>query len=91
MNGKLDVKAGEYIKEITKLKEMHGSERIVFKSKGGTIIIDGGGITLKGNVTIKGNVAISGGSPEAVAKWDAVVNKGDKICLKCLLDDVMKG
>ena len=91
VNGKLDVKAGTHIKEITKLKEMHGSERIVFKSKGGTIIIDGGGITLKGNVTIKGNVAISGGSPEAVAKWDAVVNKGDKICLKCLLDDVMKG
>ncbi len=91
VNGKLDVKAGTHIKEITKLKEMHGSDRVVFKSKGGTIIIDGGGITLKGNVTIKGNVAISGGSPDSVVKWDAVVNKGDKICLKCLLDDVMKG
>ena len=62
VNGKLDVKAGERIKEVTKLKEMHGSDRVVFKSAGGTIIIDGGGITLKGNVTIKGNVAISGGS-----------------------------
>ena len=89
VNGKLDTKAGTHIKEITKLKEMHGSERIVFKSKGGTIIIDSGGITLKGNVSIKGNVAISGGSPEAVAKWSASANSGDKICWKCLLADIM--
>jgi type VI secretion system secreted protein VgrG len=90
VNGKLDTKAGTHIKEVTKLKEMHGSERIVFKSAGGTIIIDGGGITLKGNVTIKGNVAIVGGSPDAVATWDATVNSGDKICLKCLLDEIME-
>jgi type VI secretion system secreted protein VgrG len=88
VNGKVDVKAGEHIKEITKLKEMHGSERIVFKSKGGTIIIDGSGITLKGNVQIKGNVAITGGSPEAVAVWSAVANKGDAICWDCLLKDL---
>ncbi len=76
VNGKLDVKAGEHIKEITKLKEMHGSERIVFKSKGGTIIIDGGGITLKGNVTIKGNVAISGGSGGGAESINLSPNKG---------------
>jgi len=89
VNGRVDLKAGESIREVTKLKEMHGSDRIVFKSAGGTIIIDGGGITLKGNVTIKGNVAISAGSPEAVAKWNAVVNRGDKVCLNCLLNGLI--
>ena len=89
VNGKYDVKAGTHIKEVTKLHEMHGSDRIVFKSKGGTIIIDGAGITFKGNVTIKGNVSIVGGSSEAVATWSAVANQGEAICWKCLLKDVM--
>jgi len=83
VNGKLDTKAGEHIKEVTKLKEMHGSERIVFKSKGGTIIIDGGGITLKGNVTIKGNVAISGGSGGGAESFSAAINEGEPVCEIC--------
>jgi type VI secretion system secreted protein VgrG len=85
VNGKLDTKAGTHIKEVTKLKEMHGSERIVFKSAGGTIIIDGGGITLKGNVTIKGNVAITGGSGGGAKVFKARANTGKPICIKCLL------
>jgi type VI secretion system secreted protein VgrG len=85
VNGKLDTKAGTHIKEVTKLKEMHGSERVVFKSAGGTIIIDGGGITLKGNVTIKGNVAISGGSGGGAKAFKAAFNEGEPICIPCLL------
>ena len=90
INGKYDVKAGTHIKEITKLKEMHGSDRIVFKSKGGTIIIDGGGITLKGNVTIKGNVAISGGSGGGANTASLRANKGTPVCIPCFLKK-MKG
>jgi len=85
VNGKLDTKAGERIKEVTKLKEMHGSERIVFKSKGGTIIIDGGGITLKGNVSIKGNVAISTGSGGGAQAVDLRINNGQPFCKTCFL------
>jgi len=85
INGKYDIKAGAHIKEITKLKEMHGSDRIVFKSKGGTIIIDGGGITLKGNVSIKGNVAISGGSGGGAQAVDFRINKGQPFCKTCFL------
>jgi type VI secretion system secreted protein VgrG len=79
----VDVDAGTHIKSVTTLHEMHGSERIVFKSKGGTIIIDGGGITLKGNVTIKGNVAISGGSPESLMSFSATIHEGEPICEVC--------
>ena len=56
---------------------MHGSDRIVFKSKGGTIIIDGGGITLKGNV------AISGGSGGGAKQFSATINEGEPICEIC--------
>jgi type VI secretion system secreted protein VgrG len=89
VNGKLDTKAGEHIKSVTKLYQIDAGDRFVAKSAGGTIIIDGGGITLKGNVTIKGNVAISGGSPEAVKKWSASANSGDDICWGCLLKELM--
>jgi len=84
-NGKRDIKAGTHVKEVTKLKEMHGSDRIVFKSKGGTIIIDGGGITLKGNVQIKGNVAISGGSGGGAQAVDFRINSVTKFCKTCFL------
>jgi type VI secretion system secreted protein VgrG len=86
----LDRKAGTHCKEGTKLKELHGSERVVFKSAGGTIIIDGGGITLKGNVTIKGNVAISGGSGGGAKTANLRANKGTQICIPCFLEK-MKG
>ncbi|NOR56691.1 MAG: hypothetical protein GQ531_10870, partial [Sulfurovum sp.] len=89
VNGKVDLKAGEHIKTVTVKHEMHGSEKIVFKSAGGTIIIDDGGVTLKGNVTIKGNVAISGGSGGGAEAWEAAANAGDKVCWSCLLDDIM--
>jgi type VI secretion system secreted protein VgrG len=87
----VDVDAGTHIKSVTTLHEMHGSERIVFKSKGGTIIIDGGGITLKGNVTIKGNVAISGGSGGGAKAANLRINKGSEICIPCLIKKQLGG
>jgi len=75
-NGKRDVKAGEHIKEVTTIYQIDAGDRFVAKGKGGTIIIDGGGITLKGNVTIKGNVAISGGSGGGAKVLDLTPNEG---------------
>jgi hypothetical protein len=61
-----------------------GNEKVIFKGPGGTIIIDGGNITLKGKVTIKGSLDVSGGSPEKVDKLKLVANAGDLICVECL-------
>ena len=85
VNGKYDVKVGTHIKSITKLHDMQGSDRIVFKSKGGTIIIDGGGITMKGNVTIKGNVQVTSGSGGGANATKMRANKGKKFCATCFL------
>jgi type VI secretion system secreted protein VgrG len=88
VNGKLDTKAGEHIKSVTKLYQID-AKTFTAKGKAGTIIIDGG-ITLKGNVTIKGNVSITAGSPEGVASFNARANTGDPICWKCLFKDVIE-
>ena len=85
VNGKYDVKAGEHIKSVTKVHEIHGSDRVVFKSKGGTIILDASGITLKGATYFKGNVSVTGGSPEGLNSFDARANDGLGICVPCLL------
>jgi type VI secretion system secreted protein VgrG len=88
VNGKLDTKAGEHIKSVTKLYQID-AKTFTAKGKAGTIIIDGG-ITLKGNVTIKGNVSITAGSPEGIASFNARANTGDPICWKCLFKDVIE-
>jgi len=85
VNGKLDIKAGTHIKEVTTIYQVDAGDRFVAKSKGGTIIIDGGGITLKGNVTIKGNVAISGGSGGGAEAVDLRINSGQPFCKTCFL------
>jgi type VI secretion system secreted protein VgrG len=85
IHGRFDIKAGKQIKSITPLHEMHGSERVIFKSRGGSIMIDSSGITLKGNVTIKGNVAITAGFGGGVAALDMQINKGDDFCVTCFL------
>jgi len=86
-NGEQELKAGTHIKSITKEHVISGNEKVIFKGPGGTIIIDGGNITLKGKVTIKGSLDVSGGSPEAVEMLELEANEGDDICLSCLLGD----
>jgi len=86
-NGEHELKAGTHIKSITKDHVISGNEKVIFKGPGGTIIIDGGNITLKGKVTIKGSLDVSGGSPEAVEMLELEANAGDDICLSCLLGD----
>jgi type VI secretion system secreted protein VgrG len=86
-NGEQDLKAGTHIKSITKDHVISGNEKVIFKGPGGTIIIDGGNITLKGKVTIKGSLDVSGGSAEAVEMLELEANIGDDICLSCLLGD----
>ncbi|NOR55396.1 MAG: type VI secretion system tip protein VgrG, partial [Sulfurovum sp.] len=85
VNGKVDLKAGESIKSVTKVHTISGSDKVVIKGSGGTIILDSAGITLKGDVTIKGNVAISSGSGGGAEELSLQANEGDMICIPCLL------
>jgi type VI secretion system secreted protein VgrG len=87
-NGKHDIKAGTHIKSATKVHTLSGSEKIVIKGSGGTIILDASGITLKGVVKIKGSLALSGGGPEKVEAIDLAANIGDLICIPCLLKEL---
>ncbi|MGV6832773.1 MAG: hypothetical protein ACWA5P_14570, partial [bacterium] len=87
-NGEHDVRAGVHIKSITKDHVISGEEKVIFKGPGGTIIIDGGNITLKGKVTIKGSLDVSGGSPEAVDKLKLIANEGDLVCVECMKNKV---
>jgi len=85
-NGEHDLKAGTDIKSITKDHVISGNEKVIFKGPGGTIIIDGGNITLKGKVTIKGSLDVSGGAPEPITFANLRVNNGKPFCLSCFLD-----
>jgi len=62
VGGKLELKAGQKIIHLTEIHETMAGEKIIIRSAGGEIIIDGGGITLKGQVSIKGNLSIVSGS-----------------------------
>jgi type VI secretion system secreted protein VgrG len=75
---------------VTKLYQIDAGDRFVAKSAGGTIIIDGGGITLKGNVTIKGNVSITGGSADGFKTFKARYQKGSPLCIPCLIKQMQK-
>ncbi len=90
VGGEVSLKAGGGIRETTTVYRVDAGEIFTAKGAGGAIIVDGGGITLKGNVTIMGNVAISSGSPEAVATWSAAANNGDEICPSCMLKKIME-
>jgi len=65
-----------------------GSDKVVIKGSGGTIVLNSSGIVLKGSVTIKGNVAIFGGSGGGAEKLSLVANKGDAFCLTCFLKEM---
>jgi len=82
-NGEQELKVGTQIKSITKEHVISGNEKVIFKGPGGTIIIDGGNITLKGKVTIKGSLDVSGGSPSFAPIPFGGANEGkakDKFC-----------
>ena len=91
VSGKMDVKAGTHIKSVTKVHMVSGSDKVVIKGSGGTIILDGSGITLKGNVTVKGNLSVSAGSPEVPEAIDLAAKAGDLICIPCLLKKMEEG
>jgi type VI secretion system secreted protein VgrG len=84
----VDVDAGTHIKSVTKVHTISGSDKVVIKGKGGTIILNSSGIILKGNVDIKGNVAITGGSGGGAETLSLVANKADGFCLTCFLKEM---
>ncbi len=48
VEGRIDIEAGERIGQRTQVIELHASQRLVLRGPGGTITIDGSGITLDG-------------------------------------------
>jgi len=82
VGGKVTLKAGKKIVEITALHETIADEKYIIRSAGGEIIIDGGGITLKGNVNIKGNLSIVSGSA-SLASGPPSVHIGSAFDILC--------
>ena len=66
VGGRAELKVGQKIKQRTKIYKVSGSDKVTLLGPSGTIIIDSGGITLKGNVKIKGTLAVTSGSPSPV-------------------------
>ena len=91
MGGEVSLKAGGGIREATTVYRVDAGEIFTAKGAGGSITIDGGGITLKGNVTIMGNVAISSGAADAVKSLKLRAENGDDICIPCLLKKLEGG
>ena len=88
VNGKVELNVGERIKTVTKVHTISGSDKVVIKGSGGTIILDSSGITLKGDVSVKGNVAISGGSGGGAETLSLRANEGEPFCLTCFLQEM---
>jgi type VI secretion system secreted protein VgrG len=86
VGGKTTWKSGEKIQQLTKVYQIDAGSKAVVKAPGGTIIVDGSGITLKGAVKIKGSLAINGGSPDAVEALSLSAVVGEPICKTCLLN-----
>ena len=85
VGGRAELKAGQKIKQRTKIYTVGAEDKVSIVGPSGTIVIDSGGITLKGNVKIKGSLAITSGSPDQVESLQINFNKGKSICLPCLL------
>lgn len=83
-HGTLSIKAGHKISNQSKVYEITGSDKVVFRSAGGTIELDQAGITLKGLVTIKGMLNVQGGMPDIVKPLSLSAQKGELICIPCL-------
>ena len=88
VGGKAELKAGQKIKQRTKLYKVSGSDKVTLLGPSGTITIDSGGITLKGNVKIKGTLAVTSGSAGMVEALQARANLGKPLCIPCLLADL---
>ncbi|MCD5380481.1 type VI secretion system tip protein VgrG, partial [Candidatus Gracilibacteria bacterium] len=85
VGGKAELKAGQKIKQRTKLYKVSGSDKVTLLGPSGTITIDSGGITLKGNVKIKGSLAITSGQAGMVEALQLRANVGQPLCIPCLL------
>lgn len=85
VGGKAELKTGEFIKHHTQTHTVSTSNKASIKGAGGSIVLDGGGISFKGNIKIKGTLAITSGNPNQVESLKINFNRGKAICLPCLL------
>lgn len=83
VNGKYTTEVVEGIHSHTKVHTLQASERVMFKSKGGTITIDGSGITLTGKVSIKGELDVIPGIPGSVSSLSGAATDGQPTAEDC--------
>ncbi len=85
VSGKTEWESGELFKQVCKEFDAEGYDEVRIASEGGTVIIDGEGITFKGQVTIKGSLAVTGGAPDMVSALKMTANEGEELCMDCLM------
>ncbi|WP_445083974.1 type VI secretion system Vgr family protein [Candidatus Vondammii sp. HM_W22] len=83
VGGRVELKAGEKVSQQTRVYQIETNERFIVKGPAGAIIIDAGGITLKGKVQIKGGLAITGGSGGG-GGYSGAPFSGQPLCKICM-------
>ncbi|OOF41272.1 type IV secretion protein Rhs [Rodentibacter mrazii] len=80
---KAQLEVGQLLKHHTKHAKMDAETKMRLAGPGGTIIIDGKGITLKGKVTVKGDLVTTGGAPDKIETLSFLANEGEGLCQVC--------
>jgi len=84
VEGHHQIEAGQKILRKTQVYDLAVQDRIIFKSAGGKITIDGAGITFEGNINIKGSMNMVGsGGGEGISISGIPIEK--PFCLDCWL------
>ncbi|VWB21529.1 Rhs element Vgr protein [Burkholderia arboris] len=86
VQGRVELEAGQAIRHRTKVYEIRAAEVLEVKGPGGTVRIDGGGITLEGvAIRVKGPMTQSSGGTSTVPAPVGVPAEGlpfDVLCMK---------
>ncbi|NIX94312.1 type VI secretion system tip protein VgrG [Pseudomonas fulva] len=92
VEGRVELQAGQAIVHKTQVYEIQASEAVVLKAPGGTLRIDGSGITLNGvSLQFNGPLALqANGSGHSIAA-SGVPTPSDPVCVSCLLKAIAEG
>ena len=92
VQGDVSLQAGQRIVHRTRVYEIHVADTLVLKGPGGSLCIDGTGITLDGTaLEMKAPLTIiPGGSTHTIAATGAP-NISEPVCVGCLLKAIAEG
>ena len=92
VQGDVRLQAGQSITQRTKVHEIHASEAVIIKAPGGTLRIDGAGITIDG-IAIRELAPMTmsaAGSSNSIVMAGVPVT-GEPVCVGCLLKAMAEG